>query len=45
MRVHLPKLAAVTASWLVLCNHAYALNRKEQDVDDNYIIGTGIYDM
>jgi hypothetical protein len=45
MRLHLPKLAAVAASWLLLCNHVSALNRKEQDVDDNFIIGTGIYDM
>jgi hypothetical protein len=46
MRMQLPKLYAVAASWLFLCNYGVsALNRKEQDVDDNYIIGTGIYDM
>jgi hypothetical protein len=45
MRVHQPKIAAVAASWLLLCNHVSALNRKEQDVDGDFIIGTGIYDM
>lgn len=44
MRVHLPNLAAVAAFLLVFCNHdVSALNRKEQD--ENYMIGTGIYDM